>query len=100
MHLIYNATASPAPRQNQTLSSGFTADTRQWTINTVPVISDNPCKPSAHLVIDSTLVNPYALEDIESILYGHKDKPPRLLTQNNVIESLGSTITEPLTEPI
>ncbi len=100
LHLVYNATAAPAPRQNQTVNDGFSSGTRQWEINTIPVISDNLYKPTAHFVVDSTLINPYTLDDLERILYGSNKHDPRLPTQNKVIELLVNKITEPITEPI
>jgi len=100
LHIVYNCMASPASRNNQTVSGSVpTPATRSWTINAVPPEAST-FKPTAHFVIDSTLVNRFMLEDLESYLYGRDGQEPTLPTQSEVIDMLANLITEPLTEPI
>jgi hypothetical protein len=100
LHIVYNCVASPAGRTNKTVS-GSVPDpaARSWTINAVPPEAST-YKPTAHFVIDSTLVNRFMLEDLESYLYGREGQEPQLPSQSEVINMLANLITEPLTEPI
>jgi hypothetical protein len=99
LHIVYNAVTSPASRDYKTTNSSPEPNVRQWTINTVPPPA-NTHKPTAHFVIDSTLVDPYMLADVESFLYGHDGQDPILLLQSEVIEILANRIIEPLIETI
>lgn len=87
LHLVYNATAEPSSRKNQTLSGNVSPGTRQWTVYTVPPPTTT-YKPTGHLVIDSTLANPTKLANLENILYGTSDSAPSLPTQSTVISTL------------
>lgn len=69
LHIVYNCTAAPSARNNQTLSNSFSPTPRTWSIETVPPPAST-FRPTAHLVIDSTLVNPYLMEELETVLYG------------------------------
>lgn len=69
LHVVYNCTATPAPRNSKTLAASISPDTRVWGIYTVPPPAET-YRPTAHLVIDSTLVDPYLMENLETLLYG------------------------------
>lgn len=99
LHVVYNATAAPSSRNNQTLDDSPSPVVRQWNISSVPQKAST-YKPTAHFVIDSTEVDPYMLEDLESFLYGRAGQDPMLLPQIEVIEILANRIIEPLIEPI
>lgn len=99
LHIVYNCTASPAPRSNQTLSGSVAAGTRSWAINTVPPPA-NTFRPTAHLVIDSTLVDPYQMEQLEALLYGRDGQDAYLPTVAQIITTLDSLITPLITELI
>lgn len=93
LHLVYGCTVSPADRTSKTLDDSASLSTRSWAIHTVPQQSDL-YKPTAHLVFDSTKMDPYLLEDIESYLYGRADREARLLSQVEVLDILASRVTE------
>lgn len=99
LHIVYNCMASPATRSSQTLAEVPNLGTRSWNVHTVPPEAST-FKPTAHFVIDSTLVDPYMLENLESYLYGRDGLEPTLLTQDEVLTILANAITEPLSEPI
>lgn len=105
IHLVYNATVSPASRSNQSMGGNVNPRTQQWSITTVPVPSIL-YKPTAHIVVNSTMVDPDMLEDLERYLYGRNTDEPSLISDpllpspSKLIEILGNRITEPLTEPI
>jgi hypothetical protein len=103
LHLVYNCTASPTTRTNRTVAGAITPDTKTWTLSTVPPPAST-FKPTAHIVIDSREVDPYMLQNIESILYGRdeigdieavKAAMPSLA---QIISILGSSITELIEE--
>lgn len=77
LHVVYNALASPNGKSNKSLGSSAAADTLSWKIDAVPPESTT-YRPSAHFMVDSTKVDPDALEVIENILYGDAENAPRL----------------------
>lgn len=97
LHLVYNCTASPSPRNNQTVSNTVVPDTRSWTLNTVPPPAST-FKPTAHLVIDSNLVDPGQMEQLEALLYGRAGSDPYLPTIAEIVTTLDSRITPLITE--
>lgn len=97
LHIVYNCMASPASRSSQTISGTPTPGSRSWTVNAVPPEAST-YKPTAHFVIDSTQVNNFMLEDLESYLYGREGFEPALPTQEEVIAFLANVIEEPLGE--
>lgn len=93
LHIVYNATAAPSSRTNQTTSDNTTPGTRQWNIATVPPPATT-FKPTAHFVIDSTKADPYFLEEIESYLYGREGFDARLPSQAEIVTILGNRIED------
>lgn len=77
IHLVYNAMAGPSSRSNQTLGDSVEPTTYSWPIEAVPF--DLPgIKPTAHLIIDSTLTAPGLLSLLEGYLYGSGGIDPYL----------------------
>lgn len=70
IHIVYNATATPA---NRTYSSQSGTDASplelEWKIDAVPPAS-TIYRPTAHFVIDSTKIDPDILNLLEILLYG------------------------------
>jgi hypothetical protein len=99
LHLVYNCTAEPSGRTHQTTTATANASPRSWTINTVPPAAST-FRPTAHLVIDSTLMDPYLLSEIEQILYGRDASDglaaasPYLPTVAEILSVLENPITE------
>lgn len=79
IHLIYGATASPSERAYQTINDSPDAITLSWEIKTTPS-GDVPSgfKPTAHLIIDSTVVSANGLTAIKEALYGNASGNARL----------------------
>lgn len=69
IHLIYNALAAPSERAYETINDSPEAATFSWEISTTPVEVAG-MKPTAHLVIDSTKVDPAKLTKIMDALFG------------------------------
>lgn len=99
LHIVYGCTAAPSDRSYKTLADRADADSRSWTLHTVPQPATT-YKPTAHFILDSTKMDPYLLEEIESFLYGRDDRDPRLLDQFEIIDILANPITEPITATI
>lgn len=89
LHLVYNCTAAPSSRRNQTLAGAANPSTRSWTIHTVPPPATT-FKPTAHLVMDSTLIAPAKLEQVENLLYGHDTGDPYLPTVAELVAILSA----------
>lgn len=105
IHIVYNCTASPSPRSSKTLAGTMTPETRSWTVNTVPPAAST-FKPTSHVVVDSTKVNPYLMEELETVLYGRDatselaEVLPTLPTIAEIILILGNPITDTIEELI
>lgn len=69
IHIIYGCSASPSEKGFQTVNDSPEAITFSWEVTTTPVPVEG-FKPTASLVIDSTVVDPTTLAEIEEILYG------------------------------
>ena len=69
LHLVYGCIATPTDRGYQSVNSSSDAITFSWDITTTPLAMIN-FKPTSALTIDSRKIDPYALEILESILYG------------------------------
>lgn len=89
LHLVYNCTAAPSGRLNSTINASATPDTRAWTIYTVPPPAST-FKPTAHLVLDSTIMSSYMMETIEGLLYGHDGADPYLPTISQIVDLVTS----------
>lgn len=97
LHLVWNCTAAPSGKNNQTISSTVTPDVRSWQIGTVPLPATT-FKPTAHIVLDSELIEPYALAQVEGLLYGHANGEPYLPTVAEIVATLDTRIGELVTE--
>lgn len=69
LHLVYGCQASPSEKGYSTINDSPEAITLSWEVNTTPVnVSGH--KPTAHLIIDSTKVDPIKMKALEDVLYG------------------------------
>lgn len=84
IHLVWNALASPAVRNNKTIGSSLDPATFSWDISTVPnLLSDGTV--SAHFIVDSTICYPWAISALEDILYGNDLTNARFPTMQEVL---------------
>jgi len=72
LHFVYNASASPSSRSNQTLTDTPSPETFSWKIETKPVVVSG-FKPTAHFFLDSRTTNAELLARIEDLVYGSND---------------------------
>lgn len=97
LHLVYNCTAAPTGKNNQTIAANVAPGTRSWTIATVPPPAST-FRPTAHIVLDSTLINPYLMEQVEGLLYGHDGADARLPTVAEIVAVFNTKIGQFITE--
>ena len=69
-HLIYNAVANPSSRDHGTTNESPDISPLSWEITTDPIDAGEGMKKTAHIVIDSTEVDPDKLAAFLKILYG------------------------------
>lgn len=92
LHLIYGALAAPTERAYATVNDTPEAITFSWAITTTPV--DVPSyKPTAIVTIDSRLVDPSDLADLEAALYGGVGVDPRLPLPADVFAFFNAPMT-------
>lgn len=77
IHLLWNLTAVAESHTYATMGLETTPDEFSWSVTAVPEDVDR-YRPTAHLILDSRVIDPYLLEDIEGVLYGTDDTPPTL----------------------
>lgn len=87
LHLVYNATATPAGISYATMSSELTPNEFAWTINAVPMPISG-YRPTAHIVIDTRGVDPEALETLENMLYGTVSTAPEMPSPQTIFDLL------------
>lgn len=100
VHLVYNVLATPVKKSHSTISATPSPNTLAWQFDAVPPES-NSYRPSAHFILDSTVVHPSRLELLETTLYGTNDVDPMLPSQMDLIGLIrDDVISEPLTDPM
>lgn len=83
IHLIYNALATPASPSYSSVNDQASANSLSWKLLTKPVLIPGAA-PSAHFVIDSSKLDPAALQAFETILYGSDVENSRLPTPQEI----------------
>lgn len=84
LHLIWGAKAAPSEKAFATVNDTPEAITFSWEVSTTPVAVTD-LKPTAHMVINSTQVDPDNLASLEEALYGTESTDPRLPLPDEVI---------------
>lgn len=69
IHIVYNITASTDTKEYATQGEESSAMEFSWKLNAVPPAYPG-FRPTAHIIVDSTLINRFLLSDIEDVLYG------------------------------
>lgn len=93
LHLVYGAQAAPTEKARATVNESPEALTFNWSLSTTPV--EVPGKrPSAHLTIDSTKVDPIKLKQLEDILYGTFATTARMPLPEEVADIFEESLTE------
>ena len=92
IHLVYGALAGPSEKSRSTVNDSPEAVTFSWEFTTTPVEVPG-LKPSAHIIADSTEVDPDGFAALKAILYGTAGSDPRLPLPEEVFGLFEGTIT-------
>lgn len=84
IHFVYNASVSPPDRNYQTASESPQANTFNWAITTRPVKTTGK-QPTAHMVVDTSLMTPPLLASLEDLIYGKDGGDPQLPSPTELI---------------
>lgn len=87
IHLIYNASVSPAAISYETLSNDINPTQFAWDIQAVPVPVSG-YRPTAHVIIDTRHIDSAKLADLEAILYGDDTLSPSMPDPQVVFDTL------------
>jgi len=86
IHLVYNATAMPSSVDYTSLTNdGLNATPFSWGISTRPIQIPG-AKPAAHLIIDTSVAYPAAIQAVEDVIYGSISAEPRLPEPEELID--------------
>lgn len=83
LHMVWGATPEPTEKSNDTINESPEAATFTWDIKTEKVAVTG-LKPTAHVWVDSTKVDPTALKSLEDLLYGVDAVAAKLPTPDEV----------------
>lgn len=93
LHLVYGATSSPTSKDYNTINDNPDPAEFSFDIATTPVPVEG-YKPTAHIIINSTKIDPDELKKLEDVLYGTNGEgdsdgtAPRLPLPNELPEIL------------
>lgn len=83
IHMLYSLSASPDPITHSTLGSEVSPTEFSWSLSGIPQTVPG-AKPSAHISVDSTKIDPFKLEVLEDILYGTESVAPSLPSPTDI----------------
>jgi hypothetical protein len=89
IHLIYGCLAAPSEKGYSTINDSPEAITFSWEVSTTP-IPVTGFKPTATLIIDSTVTADAKLKAIEDLLYGTEAASSKLPTPDEIIAILNA----------
>jgi len=92
IHLVYGALAAPSEKSRATVNDSPEAVTFSWEFTTTPVEVPG-LKPSAHIIADSTTVDPDGFAALKAALYGTAGSDPRLPLPAEVFAFFSGAIT-------
>lgn len=84
LHVVYNCTAAPTSKMNETIGATINPDVMSWSIDTVPPPAST-FRPTAHIVLDSTLILPAKMDAVMTAFYGGPVSAPYLPTIAQIV---------------
>jgi hypothetical protein len=88
LHLVYGCIATPSEKAYNTINDSPEAIAFSWTISTTPVLVTG-FKPTSLIVVDAKIVDPAALAELETELYGGAATEAKLPLPDEVIALFG-----------
>jgi hypothetical protein len=85
IHLIYNVTAVPSDKSYETATDGINPVHFEWSITAIPE-EISGFSPTAHIIINSSDIDPLMLSTIEDLLYGNDNTDANLMPLANLID--------------
>lgn len=95
LHLVYGLTMVMVGSTVETVTYSGNVGSYSWTGETIPVDLDGAI--GSHIILDSTLLYPWVLHDIEAFLYGPGDglgTPPSLETLYEFLETMNFIVID------
>lgn len=91
IHLVYGCTASVSDKDNTTVNDSPSANEMSFDFTSTPVnVNLEGCKPTAHLVIDSTSLTPAKLKAVEDLIYGSSSADAKLPTPDEIVTAINA----------
>jgi hypothetical protein len=85
LHLVYNALVTPSNKDYTSLGGSVKLTTFDWKLSTTPIMVEG-ARPNSHFIIDSTVVYPGIMDDIENFLYGTFTTSPHFPSIQEVLD--------------
>lgn len=86
IHLVYGCLVSVTDKDNTTVNDSPTGNEMSYDFTSTPInVAAEGCKPTAHVVIDSTALDAEKLKKVEDALYGSATADGKLLTPDEII---------------
>lgn len=94
VHIVYNALAAPAPWTHKSIDNTVSIDDFAWKLTTTAIPLAG-YRRAAHLIFDSTALDPLVMAGIEGVLYGDDDNASRLPLLAEILDMIdtGNTLT-------
>lgn len=91
IHLVYNAFFVPAQRTHSSMNDkGTDALSLSWNVSTTPIPLED-LRPSAHMIVDTSMAYPSTVEALENMLYGSEQASAFLPQPNEVMNLFQSS---------
>jgi len=84
IHLVYGCSLQEQDHENSSGEASVSLSTFKWRLNTVPSALSGYA-PTAHLIVDSTMVNALMLANFEDLIYGTDTSEAELPSQEEVV---------------
>lgn len=92
IHLLYNVIAVPSDFSYGTMDQSLSVSPMEWELRGIPPTDWSLARPTAHISVDSTKVDPDLLATLETMLYGGDDDP--VLPSQSVLNSLRPVVED------
>lgn len=91
IHLVYGCTASVSDKDNTTVNDSPSANEMSFDFTSTPVnVNLEGCKPTAHVVIDSTGLTTAKLKAVEDLIYGSSSADAKLPTPDEIVTAINA----------
>lgn len=96
IHLVYNALAEPSDKGTSTVGHDSEIANFSWKITTKPIAIPGYSR-TAHMILDSRLINPITMGRLEDMIYGSESSTAYLPTFDQLIAELDDPVGYSLT---